>query len=111
MITIFTTPKPFAGNIEIMKKGEDVAEDVFMSYKVDDVPVKGKKKSTKVEEYEEYTARPDQEGKMKDIEMGVPDSVVEEGTIFEDTIAEFTKKASGGRVPLGVGGIAGMLGE
>ena len=40
---------------------------------------------------------------MKDIEMGVPDSVVEEGTIFEDTIAEFTKKASGGRVPLAEG--------
>ena len=99
----YTMEEDFAGNIEIMKKGDDVAEDVFMSYKVDDVPVKGKKKSTKVEEYEEYTARPDQEGKMKDIEMGVPDSVVEEGTIFEDTISEFTKKASGGRVPLSKG--------
>ena len=43
-------------------------EDVYMSLKVDDVPVKGKNKSSKVEEYEEYTARPDGEGKMKDIE-------------------------------------------
>jgi hypothetical protein len=40
---------------------------------------------------------------MKNIETGVPDSVVEEGTVFEDTIAEFTKKASGGRVPLAEG--------
>ena len=42
-----------------------------MSYKVDEVPIKGKKGSRKVEEYEEYTARPDAEGKMKDIEQGV----------------------------------------
>jgi len=48
---------------------------------------------------------------MKDIEMGVPDEVVEEGTIFEDTIAEFTKKASGGRASLSAGGLAGLLGE
>ena len=106
----YTMQEDFAGNIEIMKKGDDVAEDVFMSYKVDNVPVKGKKKSTKVEEYEEYTATPDQDGKMKNIEQGVPDEVVQEGTVFEDTIAEFTKKASGGRVPL-AGGLAGMLGE
>ena len=58
----YVMEEDFAGNIEIMKKGDDVAEDVFMSYKVDDVPVKGKKGSTKVEEYEEYTARPDAEG-------------------------------------------------
>ena len=114
----YTMQEDFAGNIEIMKKGDDVAEDVFMSYKVDDVPVKGKKKSTKVEEYEEYTARPDQEGKMKDIEMGVPDSVVMEVEAGSGNVPEsfYTginkiKKADGGRVPLGVGGIAGMLGE
>ena len=110
----YTLQEDFAGNIEIMKKGGDdmFPEDVFMSYKVDNVPLKkGKKKSTKVEEYEEYTATPDKEGKMKDIEMGVPDEVVEEGTIFEDTIAEFTKKASGGRASLSAGGLAGLLGE
>ena len=97
----------FAGNITIIKKNMDdpYPEEVIMSYKVDDVPIKGKKGSTKVEEYEEYTARPDMDGKMKDIEDGVPDEVVEEGTMFEDTMTEFgkTKKASGG--------IARMLGE
>jgi len=101
----YTMEEDFAGNIEIIKKGDDVAEDVYMSYKVDDVPIKGKKGSKKVEEYEEYTARPDAEGKMKDIEQGVPDEVVNEGSVFEDNMTEFgrTKKASGG--------IARMLGE
>ena len=42
--------------------GDEVAptEEVYMSYRVDDVPVKGKKGSTKVEEYDEYTVRPDE---------------------------------------------------
>ena len=103
----YVMEEDFAGNIEIIKKsGDDMfPEDVYMSYKVDEVPVKGKKGSTKVEEYEEYTARPDAEGKMKDVEPGVPDEVVNEGTVFEDNMTEFgmTKKASGG--------IARMLGE
>ena len=109
----YTMEEDFAGNIEIIKKGDDVAEDVFMSYKVDEVPVKGKKGSTKVEEYEEYTARPDAEGKMKDVEPGVPDEVVNEGTMFEDNMTEFgiTKKADGGRIGLSTGGLARMLGE
>ena len=101
----YTMEEDFAGNIEIIKKGDDVAEDVFMSYKVDDVPVKGKKGSTKVEEYEEFTARPDRDGKMKDVEPGVPDEVVQEGTMFEDNMTEFgmTKKADGGRIGYNVG--------
>ena len=41
---------------------------------------------------------------MKDVEEGVPDEVVEEGTMFEDNIKDFGK-ASGGRVPLGKGKI------
>ena len=91
----------FAGNIEIVKKGEDLAgnklEDVYMSYKVDEVPIKGKKGSTKVEEYEEFTARPDMEGKMKDVEPGVPDEVVEEaGNIDAMTL----KKADGGLITM-----------
>jgi hypothetical protein len=65
----YVMEEDFAGNIEIIKKGDDVAEDVFMSYKVDEVPLK-KGGSRKVEEYEEYTARPDMEGKMKDVEPG-----------------------------------------
>jgi hypothetical protein len=97
----YVMEEDFAGNIEIIKKGDDVAEDVYMSYKVDDVPVK-KGGSSKVEEYEEYTARPDAEGKMKDIEQGVPDEVVQEGTMFEDDMTDFGKAS---------GGIARMLGE
>ena len=77
----YVMEEDFAGNIEIIKKGDDVAgnkiEDVYMSYKVDEVPLK-KGGSRKVEEYEEYTARPDMEGKMKDVEPGVPDNVIEE---------------------------------
>jgi len=84
----------FAGNIEITRKGDmDVPgyEEVYMSYKVDEVPIKGEKGSRKVEEYEEYTARPDEDGKMKDVEDGVPDDVIEEGTIFEDNMSDFKK--------------------
>ena len=100
----YVMEEDFAGNIEIMKKGGDdmFPEDVYMSYKVDEVPIKGKKGSTKVEEYEEFTARPDMEGKMKDVEEGVPDEVVEEGTMFEDNITDFGKAS---------GGLARMLGE
>ena len=96
----------FSGNIEITRKGDmDVPgyEEVYMSYKVDEVPIKkGKRRSTKVEEYEEYTARPDQDGKMKDVEEGVPDDVIEDGTMFEDNITDFGKTS---------GGLARMLGE
>ena len=100
----YVMEEDFAGNIEIIKKGEDLQgnklEDVYMSYKVDEVPVKGKKGFTKVEEYEEFTARPDGEGKMKDIEQGVPDEVIDEAG---DPDSMTLKKADGG--------IARMLGE
>ena len=102
----YVMEEDFSGNIEIIKKGDvnnPNLEDVYMSYKVDEVPIKkGKRKSAKVEEYEEYTARPDRDGKMKDIEPGVPDEVVEEGTMFEDNITDFGKAS---------GGLARMLGE
>ena len=94
------------GTVEILKKERGgYREDVYMSYKVDDVPVKGKKGSSKVEEYEEFTARPDGEGKMKDIEQGVPDEVVQEGTIFEDNLSDFGK-ADGGRIGFSAGNLA-----
>ena len=104
----YVMEEDFAGNIEIIKKGDDVAEDVFMSLKVDEVPIKGKKGSTKVKEYEEYTATPDSEGKMKNIEQGVPDEVVNEGSVFEDNMTEFgmTKKADGGRIGFSAGSLA-----
>jgi hypothetical protein len=97
----YTMEEDFAGNIEIIKKGDNVSEDVFMSLKVDEVPIKGKNKSTKVQEYEEYTARPDAEGKMKNIEQGVPDEVIDEAG---DTTAMTLKKADGGRIGFKLGG-------
>jgi hypothetical protein len=98
------------GNIEILKKERGgFREDVYMSYKVDDVPIKGKKGSSKVEEYEEYTARPDQDGKMRDVEPGVPDEVVEEAnrTLVEEAMEQKIKigKADGGRIGYSGGGI------
>jgi hypothetical protein len=104
----YTLEEDFSGNIEIIKKSDDVAEDVYMSYKVEEVPLKNKKGSSKVEEYEEFTARPDVDGKMKDVEPGVPDEVVQEGTVFEDNLTEFgmTKKADGGRIGFSAGNLA-----
>ena len=106
------------GAIEIKKTKEamipggdeaGVAEEVIMTYKpgIADETTKGRKV---VDEYEEFTARPDIDGKMKDVEDGVPDEVVREGSIgkeeLEQEIVEQIardKKASGG--------IAMMLGE
>jgi len=103
----YVMEEDFAGNITIIKKNMDdpYPEEVIMSYKVDDVNLPSGKGMAKVDEYEEFTVRPDRDGKMKDIEGGVPDEVVQEGTMFEDTMTEFgkTKKASGG--------LAKMLGE
>ena len=109
----YVMEEDFAGNIEIIKKSDDIAgnkiEDVYMKYTVDEVPTKvGKRGSAKVEEYEEFTARPDAEGKMKDIEQGVPDEVVQEGTMFEDNMTEFGK-ADGGRIGFSGGNIAKLL--
>ena len=106
----YNLEEDFAGNIEIKKTSGDeyYPEDVYMSYKVDDVPTK-KGGSKKVEEYEEFTAKPDMDGKMKDVEGGVPDSVVKEGTMFEDDITDFaTKKV---RTKKEGGGVAYMLGQ
>jgi hypothetical protein len=97
---------------EAMIPGGDeagVAEEVIMTYKpgMADETTKGKRV---VDEYDEYTARPDIDGKMKDVEAGVPDEVVREGSIgkeeLEQEIVEQIardKKASGG--------IAMMLGQ
>ena len=89
---------------EAMIPGSDeagIAEEVYMTYKpgMADETTKGKKV---VDEYEEFTARPDIDGKMKDVDEGVPDEVIEEGTMFEDNMTEFGKAS---------GGIARMLGE
>jgi hypothetical protein len=99
----YVLEEDFAGNISIVRKGDMDApgyEEVYMGYSVDDVPIKGKKGSTKVEEYEEYTVKPDEDGKMKDVEDGVPDDVIDDAG---DPNSMTIKKASGG--------IARMLGE
>ena len=97
---------------EAMIPGGDeagVSEEVYMTYKPGrgDEATKGGKV---VDEYEEFTARPDIDGKMKDVEDGVPDEVVREGSISKEQLEEEIveqiardKKASGG--------IAMMLGE
>ena len=97
---------------EAMIPGGDeagVAEEVYMTYKpgMADETTKGRKV---IDEYEEFTARPDIDGKMKDVEEGVPDEVVREGSIGkeqleEEIVEQITrdKKASGG--------LAYMLGE
>ena len=101
----YVMEEDFAGNISITKKNMDdpYPEEVFMSYKVDEVTLPGKKGSAKVDDYEEFTIKPDGDGKMKDIEPGVPDEVVQEGTMFEDNITEFGK-AEGGRIGFSGGG-------
>ena len=108
----YVMEEDFAGNITIVKKGEDLQgnklEDVYMSYKVDDVSMPDKKGFKKVEEYEEFTARPDMEGKMKDVEPGVPNEVIEEAG---DTTAMTLKKADGGRIGYSKGKIALKAGE
>jgi hypothetical protein len=84
---------------EAMIPGYDeagVAEEVYMTYKPGMIDETTKSKKT-IDEYEEFTARPDMDGKMKDVEGGVPDEVIEEGTMFEDNIKDFGK-ADGGRI-------------
>ena len=100
--------KDFAGNIEITKTkmganefGEGPIEEVYMKYTApDDAIPDGKSTVVKRGEYEEFTARPDMEGKMKDVEDGVPDDIVEEVMTMDDTII---KKAEGGRIGFSVG--------
>ena len=103
----YVMEEDFAGNITIVKSGEDLQgnklEDVYMSYKVDDVALKDKDGFAKAEEYEEFTARPDMEGKMKDVEPGVPDEVIEEAG---DIDAMTLKKADGGRIGFNKGKLA-----
>jgi hypothetical protein len=109
----YVMEEDFAGNITIIKKNMDdpYPEEVIMSYKVDDVSLPSGKGMAKVDEYEEFTVRPDRDGKMKDIEGGVPDEVVNEGSVFEDNMTDFgmTKKANGGRIDFMGGGLANVL--
>ena len=109
----YVMEEDFAGNIEIIKKNMDdmYPEEVYIKYTADDTAVPNKKGFVKSSDYEEFTARPDGDGKMKDVEQGVPDEVIEEGTMFEDNITDFgkTKKADGGRIGFSAGNLAKLL--
>ncbi len=99
----YVLEEDFAGNIEIIKKNMDemYPEEVYIKYTADDVAVPDKKGFVKSTDYEEFTARPDGDGKMKDVEQGVPDDVIDEAG---DTTAMTLKKAEGGRIGFKVGG-------
>ena len=100
----YVMEEDFAGNITVIKKNMDnpYPEEVIMNYKVDDVSLKNKKGYAKAEDYEEYTLRPDGDGKMKDLEQGVPDEVIEEAG--DTTSMTLKEKADGGRINFRVGG-------
>jgi hypothetical protein len=86
------------GQIQISKKnmgyderyGEGIVSEEYMSFKPGqaDETTGGKKVP---DEYEENTGFTDQEGKLKDVEEGVSEETIQEGTIFEDNITDFRK--------------------
>ena len=88
---------------------EQLYEDVYMNYK----PGKGQADEATPKVADEYvedtsyirTSGP-QKGDVYDTVDGVPDDVIQEGTMFEDNMTEFgkTKKADGGRIGFRVGG-------
>ena len=85
------------------------SEEVYMNYKPGRGQVDEATGAKVADEYVEDTSyvgtsRGDR-GEIIDSVDGVPDEVIQEGTMFEDTMTEFgkTKKADGG--------IAKMLGE
>ena len=81
------------GTIDITKNkegmfGDEIApmEQVKMTYSpgVADKTTGGKV----ADQYDEYTVRPDDEGKMKDVEDGVPDDVIDEGSISKEELEQ-----------------------
>ena len=93
--------------------GKPVGEEVYISYKPGrghiDETTKGK---TPPDEYIEDTSliRGDKpaEGEVMETVDGVPDEVIEEGTMFEDNLSDFGK-ADGGRIDRAGGGIAKLI--
>jgi len=90
------------------------SEEVYMNYK----PGKGQADEATGKVADEYvedtsyvgTSRGDK-GEIVNTVDGVPDEVIQEGTVFEDNITDFatkettrTKKAEGGRIPFVFGG-------
>ena len=70
--------------------GEGIVSEEYMSFTPGraDETTGGKKVA---DEYEENTGFTDQEGKLKDVEPGVSEETIQEGTIFEDNITDFRK--------------------
>jgi hypothetical protein len=90
---------------------ETLAEDVYMNYK----PGKSQADEATPRVADEYTEDTSyirtsgpQKGDIYDTVDGVPKDVVQEGTVFEDTMTEFgmTKKADGGRIGFSAGSLA-----
>jgi hypothetical protein len=92
---------------------EGLVSEEYMSFKPGqaDETTGGKKV---VDEYDEYTARPDEDGKMKDVESGVSEETVMDGSIskeeLEQEIVEQLSKETPS-IKKASGGIARMLGE
>ena len=109
------------GQIEISKQnlgyderfGEGIVSEEYMTIRPGqaDETTRGKKV---VDEYEEYTGFTDQEGKLKDVQPGVSDNTVMDGSISkeeleQEIIEQLSKEASS--IKKASGGIARMLGE
>jgi hypothetical protein len=109
------------GQIEISKQnlgyderfGEGIVSEEYMTIRPGqaDETTRGKKV---VDEYEEYTGFTDQEGKLKDVEPGVSDNTVMDGSISkeeleQEIIEQLSKEAPS--IKKASGGIARMLGE
>jgi hypothetical protein len=105
--------KSFADIDEGFSSGNKT-EEVYMNYKPGkskmDETTKGK---TPPDEYTEDTttigASGGQRGEIIDTVDGVPDEVIQEGTMFEDNITEFGKKIT--KTKKASGGLAHMVGE
>ena len=109
------------GQIEISKQnmgyderfGEGIVSEEYMTIRPGRVDETTKGKRTP-DEYEEYTGFTDQEGKLKDVEPGISDNTVMDGSISkeeleQEIIEQLSKEAPS--IKKASGGIARMLGE
>jgi hypothetical protein len=94
----YTMYEKLDGGVEISKKkyvatdyGDGIVSEEYMSYnpKTPKFNKKGEKIPDEFEsEYEEYTAYPDSEGKMKDIYESVEPSTIDEGTYSKEELEQ-----------------------
>ena len=97
---------------DAMYYDETLAEDVYMNYKPGAGQADETTKGIPADEYVEDTSylrtSGPQKGDIYDTVDGVPDDVIQEGTMFEDNMTEFgkTKKADGGRIGFSKGKLA-----